>query len=243
MKILKTLGGLDRVDAFDFDLTGEPTDGGKHAPGGYSNGPERWEPADDFSNGDNDGAPGGRSPSRDEIWGTGDEDIIDETSNDDAQKIYGFAGDDDIQAGGGNDTAYGGLGDDIVQGGGGDDTVVGDDGDDNLLGNSGNDDLHAGHGADVLIGGWHDDTIYLIDDALQDSILFEDGDGNDIVDNFELGVDKVFLSGFGFGNFAEIDALITYNIDGDQALLDLGGGDSMIFTKLDGSLTATDFGF
>ncbi|QBY00091.1 hypothetical protein E2K80_04500 [Rhodophyticola sp. CCM32] len=201
-----------------------------------------FQPARDLTIGDgsHDGYPGG-IPSSTEVHGTGGDDEIDHFVVGIGQNLYGFAGDDEITAGYADDRIFGGLGDDTIYANAGDDVVVGDDGNDFLYGEAGNDSIHAGDGADHISGGIDDDFIFLIDDGDVDIVYFLAGDGHDVIDNFELGTDQVALGNFGFTSFDQIDALITYSAD--QALLDLGNGDTIIFTGLDGSLGAEDFVF
>lgn len=65
------------------------------------------------------------------------------------QDLTGTAGDDTIDAGGGNDTITGGAGDDSLDGGDGKDTIYGDDGDDTLDGGIGKDRMEGGRGSDT----------------------------------------------------------------------------------------------
>ncbi len=211
---------------------------GGPAPEVYSIGP--YERPGSFKNpGPNDN-PGG-IPSETEVYGTNGADDIDHEGVNIAQEIYSFDGDDTIGAGSNDDTIFSGLGDDTIMAWAGDDLAVGGEGDDFIDGNAGNDTIHAGEGADQIFGGSDDDLIFLVDDGDEDIIYFSQGHGNDVVDNFEQGVDKMALGGYGFSSFDDIDDMITYS--GDQAMLDLGGGDSIIFTKLDGPLDASDFIF
>ncbi|MEH2432804.1 MAG: right-handed parallel beta-helix repeat-containing protein [Nostoc sp.] len=92
-----------------------------------------------------------------------------------ANKIYGL---------GGQDTIVGNLGNDQLSGGDGNDTLFGGIGDDQLLGGTGNDRLYGGNGKDVLTGGYGADTFVL---AL--------GEGTDSITDFEIGKDKLALSG------------------------------------------------
>lgn len=198
----------------------------------------------DLTDGDDshDGDPGGWKASDVDVFGSKGDDDIDHFEVGFAQTFYGFAGDDEITAGYNDDVVFGGIGNDNIYLNAGDDIGIGDDGDDFILGQDGNDEIHTGDGADQVIGGADNDTIFLVDDGDVDTIYFTQGDGQDVVDNFELGCDQISLGApFGLTEFAEIEALISYS--GDQALLDLGGGDSIVFTQLDGMLTAEDFGF
>ncbi|MEO1138481.1 MAG: hypothetical protein AAFW87_03400 [Pseudomonadota bacterium] len=188
--------------------------------------------------GSHDGYPGGRTSST-EVHGTGDDDEIDHFMGGYGQNIYGFAGNDTITAGYADDKVFGGLGDDEIYANAGNDVVVGDVGDDLLFGQDGDDSIHAGDGMDSMSGGNGDDFIFLTDDGQTDTIYFVAGEDQDVIDNFELGIDKVALANFGISSFAELEGMITYS--GDQAMIDFGGGDVLIFTDLDGPLGANDF--
>lgn len=191
-----------------------------------------------------DGHPGGYFPNTGNVYGHEGSDTWNHFGYGHSETFYGFAGDDDITAGYADDVVFGGIGNDEIDLNAGNDIGVGDEGDDLIIGMAGNDDLHAGEGADSLFGGRDDDRIFLEDDGDVDQIYFLLGDDNDVIDNFELGVDVMNLdAAFGFNSFAEIDALMSYNQAGDQAHLDLGGGDSIVFTNLDGALTEADFLF
>lgn len=233
---------MTRIASKFFTDTSAPEKGGiltGPATYGYKNSHTR---IDDLTDGEDshDGYPGGR-PSSTEVHGTGGDDDIDHFQVGIAQHIYGFAGDDQIIAGYADDTIFGGLGDDSIYANAGDDVAVGGDGNDFIAGEAGNDTLHAGDGADQIYGGQDDDFIFLVDDGDVDIIYFQQGDDNDVIDNFELGVDQVSLGNFDFNSFDDVSGLITYS--GDQALLDLGNGDTIIFTGLDGPLTGADFIF
>ncbi|MCC5660534.1 choice-of-anchor D domain-containing protein [Nostoc sp. XA010] len=119
-----------------------------------------------------------------------------------ANKIYGFGGtdtivgnlgNDQLSGGDGNDTLWAGDGDDLLYGdsgndklsaSNGNDTLFGGIGDDQLLGESGNDWLYGGAGNDVLTGGYGADTF-----------VFASGDGTDSITDFEIGKDRIALSG------------------------------------------------
>lgn len=180
------------------------------------------------------GYPGGL-PTASDYHGSADNDFIDMSKIAFDQAIHGFAGDDEIIGGFGENYIVGGLGNDTLTGNDGFDTLVGGDGNDFLGGGADDDELHAGAGLDQLNGGTGDDFIFLTDDDQTDVVVFVQGDGQDVVDRFEVGVDKLSLIGFGFDDFNNVNAAITYNGTG-QAFLDLGGGDSITFTGLDGTL-------
>ncbi|AUB38166.1 Ca2+-binding protein, RTX toxin-related [Nostoc flagelliforme CCNUN1] len=119
-----------------------------------------------------------------------------------ANKIYGFGANDNIVGnvendqllgGDGNDTLWGNEGNDLLYGDSGNDRLLGDNandtlfggiGDDQLLGGAGNDWLSGGNSKDVLTGGYGADTFVLALD-----------EGTDSITDFEIGKDKLALSG------------------------------------------------
>jgi len=116
----------------------------------------------------------------------------DYVAGDDADNTFSsFAGADTLLGRGGNDTLAGGLDDDTLDGGEGADVLRGEDGSDRLIG--GADD-------DVLSGGLGSDTF-----------VFLAGDGNDRIDDFELGLDRFDLSGQTIQSLTEGD----FNGDGE----------------------------
>jgi Ca2+-binding RTX toxin-like protein len=120
------------------------------------------------------------------------------------------AGNDTIRGSStGNDSAYGGSGEDYMQFffGSGSKTLDGGDGNDSLHGSSGDDYLIGGLGSDYLNGGsiGTDTFVFSATDypAIGDS-LEPVAAPIDTIGNFEQGVDKIDISGFGpmFGNLA-----------------------------------------
>ncbi|SEK01726.1 Ca2+-binding protein, RTX toxin-related [Sphingobium sp. AP50] len=85
-------------------------------------------------------------------------------------------------------TMYG----DLLFGGAGDDQMIGDDGDDDLRGDAGNDWIDGGRGDDILSGGAGADVFYY---SLRPF-------GQDVITDFEVGVDKIDLSALGISNLA-----------------------------------------
>ncbi|SMC53415.1 beta strand repeat-containing protein [Primorskyibacter flagellatus] len=90
------------------------------------------------------------------------------TGDNNANMIYGYGGNDTMNAGGGNDSLfggngmdqlYGGLGDDSILGSGGNDTVSGQGGNDWLEGGAANDGVYGGANNDTLLGGTGNDTL------------------------------------------------------------------------------------
>ncbi|WP_052261743.1 heparin lyase I family protein [Leisingera sp. ANG-M1] len=124
-----------------------------------------------------------------DIAGTRQADVLSGTSQNDAIQGYkgsdvlrGLNGNDIVRGGGGHDTVYGGAGDDKVYGGNRGDELFGRSGDDKLWGGNGNDNLDGGSGNDTLKGGKGNDTF-----------VFGAGSGDDVVLDFTVGDDKVFM--------------------------------------------------
>ncbi|MCG7977901.1 MAG: RTX toxin, partial [Candidatus Thiodiazotropha endolucinida] len=88
--------------------------------------------------------------------------------------VSGGLGDDYVYGEAGNDTLTGGDGRDRLYGGAGTDSLSGEAGDDRLYGGDGNDTLRGGAGTDTLSG-----------DAGSDTYLFEEGFGNDTINNYD----------------------------------------------------------
>lgn len=130
-------------------------------------------------------------------------------------RVVGFAGNDNITTGGGQDRVIGGNGDDIIRTGNGDDYVAGNQGNDQILeaadegrdrffggpgndvidsgvgidfvsGNEGDDILRLGEGNDVSFGGEGNDEIYA--GAGRDFVY--GGEGNDTILG-EAGTDRL----------------------------------------------------
>jgi Ca2+-binding RTX toxin-like protein len=175
-------------------------------------------------------------------------------------KLIGLAGNDTLDGGNGNDMLIGGAGDDTLIGGAGNDTAnytdatggvtvslalagvqatgFGNDtlsGIENLNGSSFSDTLtgdtaanilSSGAGDDILNGGAGADT--LLGGSGADKFLFDHGTGQDTVGDFVSGTDKLDLSAFGFASFSAVQAA-THDVGGN-AVIDLGGGDSVTLT-------------
>ena len=107
-------------------------------------------------------------------------------------QLFGGEGDDTIFAGAGNDILYGGhsgalgSGDDVLHGEDGNDTIHAAAGDDLLFGGPGADTLNGHSGNDNLDGGADNDNLY--GHAGSDS--FSGGDGDDIIRDYQPGIDK-----------------------------------------------------
>ena len=104
------------------------------------------------------------------------------SGGDSPDMLFGGAGNDTILGDRGNDKLFGGLGNDKLNGGLGDDLLQGDAGADLLLGFEGRDTLIGGRGDDTLNGG-----------AGADVFVFTKGDGKDVINGYETGVDRLFI--------------------------------------------------
>lgn len=145
-----------------------------------------------------------------------------------------------------DDYYAGGYGDDEFFGGGGNDVLVGDRGsafyfgDDTMTGGTGDDILQGSGGADVFIfrSGDGDDTIGTVD-------LRTVGSATDITDvlitgaDFEVGLDRVDLTDFGFASAADVLALLTDS--GGNAVLTTADGTITFYDIQSADLGADDF--
>jgi Ca2+-binding RTX toxin-like protein len=121
------------------------------------------------------------------------DDIIESLAGDDT--VDGGDGNDTIDGGEGNDTLFGGAGDDLLLGGGGNDPdLSGDAGNDTIDGGIGGDKLWGGEGTDTLIGGEGVDT--MDGGAGADTFVFIGSSGDDKIDNFIVGEDKIDFSDY-----------------------------------------------
>ena len=136
-------------------------------------------------------------------------------------QLSGGDPDDQIWGENGNDRLYGNGGNDLLYGDNGNDTLFGGLGDDQLYGRAGNDWLYGGKGNDVLTGGYDNDTFVLVS-----------GEGTDSITDFELGKDKIALSGgLQFGQ-------LLIQKQGSQAFI-VDSSDNQVLAKLDGVSATT----
>ena len=130
------------------------------------------------------------------------DETLDSSTSTSSETLEGFAGNDILIAGSGNDGLFGGSGDDELHGGSGSDDLFGGSGDDELHGDSGNDDLFGGSGDDTLYGGAGNDDLHggagndlLIGEGGNDIFHFHDGE-----DGTESNHAVDTISGFTVGN-------------------------------------------
>jgi Ca2+-binding RTX toxin-like protein len=103
-----------------------------------------------------------------------------------------------------NDAIYGNNAANNLSGGDGDDVLSGQGGDDIISGGNGKDLIFDGSGADTLSGGQDADTFVF--SSTQASVMLN-GKPQDVITDFESGVDHIDLTAFGLqnGQFIELD--------------------------------------
>ncbi|MGF1988059.1 MAG: choice-of-anchor D domain-containing protein [Nostoc sp. ZfuVER08] len=150
-----------------------------------------------------------------------------------ANKIYGFGGSDTIVGNLKNDQLFGGDGNDTLWGSDGDDLLYGDSGNDYLSGNNDNDIIFGGIGDDKLYGGAGNDWLYggsgndiLTGGYGNDIFVLASREGTDSILDFEVGKDKIALSGgLQFGQ-------LVIQQKASQAFI-LDSSDNQVLAKLD----------
>lgn len=149
---------------------------------------------------------------------TGIDDGIVRDGGNGADTMQGTGGEDQLNGGNGNDVLFGQGGHDWLFGGNGDDRLVGGDGRDRLEGGRGDDRLEGGSGGDLFVIG--------------------KSGGDDLVVDFQRGVDKIFLDDN--VTLKSFDVRDT-NHDGQaDVVLHLGNGGSVILLGVD-TIAASDF--
>lgn len=124
-----------------------------------------------------------------------------------------------IEGGNGNDSLTGNGQDNLLSGGAGRDTLTGGNGADTLMGGAGRDILRGGGGDDLLTGGGDGDVF-----------VFRLGGGDDVVMDFEHGLDRLRLDiGLVDGAATAAAVLARFGmVDGIDLVLDFGA-DSLRF--------------
>lgn len=198
----------DLLIGFDGDDTFQGLGGDDMIFGGAGNDTLNGEDDNDtiFGGRDDDTIRGG--PGSDRLFGgLGSDDIF---GDEGADQISGGLGNDTIEGGGQGDTILGELGDDEIfgqdggdrlDGGLGHDRVEGGDGTDVVAGGMGNDVVEGGDANDFIIGGAGNDllagntTFAVNPDNAIDTFLFEGDFGHDIITDFEINWDSIYLTG------------------------------------------------
>jgi Ca2+-binding RTX toxin-like protein len=164
--------------------------------------------------------------------GTHESDSDTLVSNNRINVIRGTNGSDDLTGGRGRDRLIGSGGDDDLFGAAGNDILVGGDGNDDLFGGNGNDILRGSRGQDDLVGGAGRDT--LIGGADRDTFILQPR-GNDIIRDFQDGIDELGLSGgLSFNN------LILQQRDSNTLILADGNRVALLLNVNANSITSAD---
>jgi Ca2+-binding RTX toxin-like protein len=143
----------------------------------------------------------------------------------------------------GNDTIDGFIDvNDLIHGGGGNDTIYAFSGNDTIYGDAGDDEIFGNEGDDTIIGGTGND--FMIGEAGSDVFVLHTGDGEDWINDFEVGVDKIDLSAItSISGFSELTANAAEWVAGSTWLYT----DPNNYVRLEGvslaSLQASDFIF
>ena len=110
-----------------------------------------------------------------------------------------------------NDNLIGSLANDLIYGNRGEDTLLGNDGNDLLYGGKGNDIINGAAGADLIDGNFGDDI--LIGGVGGDRFNFSSNNGNNIITDFEDGIDVI-----GLGNGLNFQQLTISQIGNDTRI-------------------------
>lgn len=147
-----------------------------------------------------------------------------------AAAILGTSGNDRLSGGDPDDRIYGDNGNDLLYGNNGNDQLWGNNDNDTLFGGLGNDQLSGGEGNDWLYGGKGNDV--LTGNYGVDTFVLASGEGTDSITDFEMGRDKLALSGgLRFGQ-------LSIQNQGSQALI-MDSSDNQVLAKLDGVSAST----
>ncbi|MEQ1917005.1 MAG: calcium-binding protein, partial [Gallionella sp.] len=168
------------------------------------------------------------SLSSDYLNGTAGDDSISLLAGDDT--IYALEGNDTVLGGEGNDSIFGSTGSDILFGGSGNDQFYNDGNinlngeNDLLMGGAGDDCLQENLSKNVLIGGQGNDVVWSYDG--QNIVLFNRGDGNDLVDvessNGSSSKSDTLSLGGGINYFD-----LSFSRDADNLILNTGNGETI----------------
>ncbi|UTW56215.1 calcium-binding protein [Kordiimonas sp. SCSIO 12610] len=131
----------------------------------------------------------------------------------------------------------------VIDGTSGNDTLEGDLGDDTISGGAGNDSIDGVGGVDVINGGAGDDTISGFGSGSR--LVFEDGHGLDVVQNFNPSEDIIDLSALttGFNSFDDVLALSS-GFGGDVRITTSAAGSEIFLQNVNlADLSASNFIF
>ncbi|GAB4524933.1 MAG: hypothetical protein Tsb0014_03800 [Pleurocapsa sp.] len=188
----------------------------------------------------------------DKLFGGNDDDVLKDGDGFDTLNgesgndiLNGGAGNDKLFGGADNDKLFGGDDNDLIYGGNGRDTLRGDAGKDTLYGDGGNDRLFGGNEDDVLYGGEGTDTLNggsgnntLVGGGASDLFVIQADMGQDLIKDFETGVDRIGLSGISFDDLniigvSVIDSTLIQDSQSNEVLAVLSGVDSSFLTETD----------
>ena len=151
--------------------------------------------------------------------------ITDLTDQTEGMTATGYAGEDLLLGGSGNDTLNGSSGNDTLIGGAGADTLNGDNDADLLIGGSGADTLNGGNGDDILIGGVGDDT--LNGGYGDDVYVFGTGAGHDTINQYDPSAASSYTDTLRFDDGIGLNDLRLVK-DGNNLIVELAGTDDTI---------------
>ncbi len=157
-----------------------------------------------------------------------------------ADTLFGGSGEDKIDGGNGIDNLFGGDEDDRLRGQNGFDVLKAEEGNDALYGGSGDDNLFGGNGNDILKGGMGKDKLYGGADA--DTFIYtkaaqsKNDSSADKIQDFELGIDTIDLSGVAAGTLTFIAGAAFSGTQGEVQVT--GATNSTILVDVDGDGTA-----
>lgn len=144
-----------------------------------------------------------------------------------ADTIFGNAGNDNIYGNGGNDKLNGGVGNDFISGGDGDDMIIGGEGDDILQGGNGNDTLRDDSGFNILRGGLGNDSYILAARSTQGNLIQDEG-----------GVDSLELTDLDLASEIANNTISFLKLDNTTLVIDING-DQII--NIDVDIAIIDF--
>jgi len=133
--------------------------------------------------------------------------------------IVGNSGDNHLSGVWGDDTIFGGEGNDTLLGENGDDVLFGGPGDDFLFGGEGNDTLSGGPGNDTLNGGPGSD-------------LFVIESGHTVIEDFEIGIDRLEFDILNISNADIINAFQTVAYYSDGAVVSFSEHNSLLLKNV-----------
>lgn len=140
-----------------------------------------------------------------------------------ADELTGYAGNDILKGGRGDDVLSGGTDNNVLHGHSGNDILNGGNDKDRLLGGGGNDYLYGNDGNDVLRGGAGND--FMEGGAGADVFIFRENWNQDVVLDFQDGIDRLVFHGF---DFVDSDELFSYATqDGNDVVFAFAANDSL----------------